>query len=171
MSEETAVAEPTSTTPEQLQAQAKENAQLKLELQQMRQRYLTQEEQSKLELSQRENALASREAALTARENRLYAESAVQAAGLCSDTLSAADLLPFVQGTDNADTDSKVAALAAILDKRVQAENAKFYKGASRQPKQVNGTDAGNGSVYTPNTTRMKQAAHAAEIRKQYTGS
>ncbi|MCD8219192.1 MAG: DUF4355 domain-containing protein [Ruminococcus sp.] len=165
------VTEAASTTPEQLQAQARENVQLKQELQQMRQRYLTREEQSKLELSQRENALASREAALTARENRIYAESALQAAGLCSNTLSAADLLPFVQGTDNADTDSKVAALAAILDKRAQAENAKFYKGASHQPKQVNGTDTGNGSAYTHNTARMKQAAHAAEIRRQYTGS
>lgn len=144
------VTEAASTTPEQLQAQARENVQLKQELQQMRQRYLTREEQSKLELSQRENALASREAALTARENRIYAESALQAAGLCSNTLSAADLLPFVQGTDNADTDSKVAALAAILDKRAQAENAKFYK--RREPPAETGERHGH---------RKRQCLHA----------
>lgn len=141
------------------------------ELQKLRAEHLSQEEQTRLELTQRETEIANREAALRDRENRLHAVQSLESAGLCGGGITTADLMPFVMDSTSAGIDSKVKALSALLEKRAKAETERIYQGAGRQPHQVHNEDSGGGNPASLfGKERAAEQARAKAIREKYTG-
>lgn len=147
-----------------------DNESLRAQLAALQQRYLSQEEQTRLELTQRETQLANREATLTDRENRLHAVHALESAGLCTDGVTSTDLMPFVLGKNAADIDSKVKSLQELLEKRETAQTEKFYRNAGRQPQQPSGTSEGGSATPAFRTAQLEEQKRAREIRERYTG-
>lgn len=147
-----------------------DNESLRAQLAALQQRYLSQEEQTRLELTQRETQLANREATLTDRENRLHAVHALESAGLCTDGVTSTDLMPFVLGKNAADIDSKVKSLQELLAKRETAQTEKFYRNAGRQPQQPSGTSEGGSAAPAFRTAQLEGQKRAREIRERYTG-
>lgn len=142
---------------------------LQKELDTLRMEHLSQEERTRLELTQRENDVANREAIIRDKENRLHAIQALEQAQLVGNGITSADLIPFVMDNTASGIDRKVKALTALLDKRAKAETDRIYKNAGRQPQQVRNENTGvNGTSYRP--SHAAQQTKAKEIREHYTG-
>lgn len=143
---------------------------LQKELDTLRKEHLSQEERTRIDLAKRENDVASREAVIRDKENRLHAINALEQAQLVGNGITSADLIPFVMGSTTADIDSKVKAMAALLDKRAQVEKDSIYKANGRQPQQVHNDATGGSTQPIFNTANVQSQANAAKIRDAYTG-
>ncbi len=143
---------------------------LQNELDTLRKEHLSQEERTRIDLAKRENDVASREAVIRDKENRLHAINALEQAQLVGNGITSADLIPFVMGSTTADIDSKVKAMAVLLDKRAQVEKDNIYKANGRQPQQIHNDATGGGTQPIFNTANVQSQANAAKIRDVYTG-
>lgn len=157
----------TAARLEQLTAQ---NATLQAELDRMRREHLSQEEQARLALDERETALSQREATLRDRENQLHAISAMENAGLCTGGITTQEMLPFVMGATAADIDRKVQALQSLLEKHARTQTDHLYQRLGGQPQQPRGDAQEGGAAVTFGKMRSQQHARAKEIRDTYTG-
>lgn len=164
-------AEPAPDTPAQEKTYtAAEYDALQKELDTLRKEHLSQEERTRIDLAKRENDVANREAVIRDKENRLHAISALEQAQLVGNGITSSDLIPFVMDGTTAGIDSKVKAMAALLDKRAQVEKDSIYKANGRQPQQVHNDATGGGTQPIFNTANVKSQANAAKIRDAYTG-
>jgi hypothetical protein len=145
-------------------------AALQAELDALRAEKLTQEERTRLELTQRETDIANREAALRDKENRLHAVHSLESAGLCGNGVTTDDLMPFVLESTAEKIDSKVKSLQGIFDKLAKAQTEKIYHNAGRQPQQVQGGADGTPVPKTFNSALIQAQSRAKEIREKYTG-
>lgn len=143
---------------------------LQEELEKLRKEHLSQEERTRIDLAKRENDVASREAVIRDKENRLHAINALEQAQLVGNGITSADLIPFVMDGTTAGIDSKVKAMAALLDKRAQVEKDSIYKANGRQPQQVHNDATGGGVQPIFNAANVQSQANAAKIRDSYTG-
>lgn len=167
--EPTAESAPDAPVQERTYTAAEYDA-LQNELDTLRKEHLSQEERTRIDLAKRENDVASREAVIRDKENRLHAISALEQAQLVGNGITSADLIPFVMGSTTADIDSKVKAMAVLLDKRAQVEKDSIYKANGRQPQQVHNDATGGGTQPIFNTANAQSQANAAKIRDAYTG-
>lgn len=143
---------------------------LQQELDTLRAEHLSQEERNRIDLAKRENDVAAREAVIRDKENRLHAIQSLEQAKLVGNDITSADLIPFVMGSTTQDIDSKVKALAALLDKRAQAEKDSIYRSNGRQPQQIRNEGTGGGAKQIFNSANVQAQANAAKIRDAYTG-
>lgn len=167
--EPTAEPAPDASVQEKTYTAAEYDA-LQKELDTLRKEHLSQEERTRIDLAKRENDVASREAVIRDKENRLHAINALEQAQLVGNGITSADLIPFVMGSTTADIDSKVKAMAALLDKRAQVEKDSIYKANGRQPQQVHNDATGGSTQPIFNTANVQSQANAAKIRDAYTG-
>lgn len=144
---------------------------IKQELEQLRKEKLTQEERTRLELTQRETDVANREAVIRDKENRLHAIDALEQAQLVGGGITTADLLPFVSDTTTQGIDDKVKSLKALVDKIATANTQRIYQGAGRQPSQVQDAPSGSQNPAAAfGADRAQRTSRAQEIRNAYTG-
>ena len=125
---------------------------------------MTSDERRRLELAEKEHALAAREAELLDRENRLYAVRALKAAGLDDGGEASLELVDLVLGQDEAGIDRNVAALAALVKARVQADVGRIFREGGGVP-QKSGRAAPDNPWKTGNLTRQMELEVADPAR------
>lgn len=146
------------------------NKQLREELEKLRKEKLTAEELAKLEAEERDKNLADREAAVKAAENKVYAMAAIKKAGLDDGSEAALEILALVNATEQADIDTNVKALKALVDKLVKAQVDATFKNNGRNPNKGGGEPTVDNpyAAATYNLTKqMELEATNPELAKQ----
>lgn len=147
-----------------------ENKGLREQLEKLKKEKLTDEERAELERKQREDAIAERERALAEKENRLYAIKAVKKAGLDDGSDAALELIDFVIGKDEKDTDARVEAFSKLFKAMVKQEVERTFKSKGGTPGKGSdgGTEKNPYSKDTFNLTeQMKLEAENPELAKK----
>lgn len=147
-----------------------ENKGLKEELEKLKKEKLTDEERAELERKQKEDAIAERERALAEKENRLYAIKAVKKAGLDDGSDAALELIDFVTGNSEQETDSRVEAFSKLFKAMVKQEVERTFKSKGGTPGKGSdgGTEKNPYSKDTFNLTeQMKLEAENPELAKK----
>lgn len=147
-----------------------DNKQLREELEKIRKEKLTAEELAKLEAEEREKDLADREAAVKAAENKVYAMAAIKKAGLDDGSEAALEILALVNAKEQADIDTNVKALKALVDKLVKAQVDETFKKNGRNPDKGGGEPTNDNpyAAATYNLTKqMELEATNPELAKQ----
>lgn len=166
---ESAAQQATDTSNQEKTYTAAEYDALQKELDTLRKEHLSQEERARIDLAKRENDVATREATVRDKENQIHAIQSLEQAHLIGNGITSSDLIPFVMDSTAAGIDSKVKAMAALLDKRAQVEKDSIYKSSGRQPQQVHNDATGGGVQQIFNTANVQSQANAAKIRDAYT--
>jgi len=119
-----------------------DNKRLREELENIRKEKLTAEERAELEKKQEREQFERERAEFRMEKNRLYAIKAIKAAGLDDGSDKALELVNFVLGSDEQETDARVKAFGDLVKKFVGSEVEKTFKGAGRTPGKGSSADA-----------------------------
>ncbi len=123
-----------------------ENKKLREQLDKLKKEKLSEDELKKLEVQEKETALAEREKQLLDRENRFYAIEAIKKAGLDDGSTKALDLIDFVMSSDQSEIDKKIDTFKALVDSFVKSEIDKTFKTNGKTPSK----SAENAGVVNP---------------------
>lgn len=150
-----------------------DNKALREELEKLRKEKLTAAELKKLEDEEKEKDLAEREAAVKAAENKLYALKALKKVGLDDGSETALDILALVNADNEANIDTNIKALKALVDKLVKAEVDKTFKDNGRNPEKGNGGAGDNDNPYMAGknfnlTKQMELERTNPDLAKKY---
>lgn len=114
------------------------NKRLEEQLKKMRKEKLTDEERKQFELAEKERQLEERERALKENENKLYAVKALKKAGLDDGNEDSFEIIDFIIGNDEKDTDNRIKIFKSLLDRKVKNEVEKIFREKGREPDKGN---------------------------------
>ena len=149
-----------------------ENKKLKADLDAEKKKNLSAEEVRKLELQEKEDAIAERERALTEKENRLIAIKAIKEAGLDDGSDASLAIVDFVMAEDEDGIKERVKTFNALVDRIVKAKVDGVFKSNGRTPGV--GTDSAGSQTDSfaarmgKNTASANKAAQS--VRDHYIG-
>lgn len=123
-----------------------ENKKLREQLDKLKKEMLSEEELKKLEVQEKETALAEREKQLLDKENRFYAIESIKKAGLDDGSTKALNLIDFVMASDQSEIDKKIETFKALVDSFVKAEIDKTFKTNGKTP----GKSSDNAGMVNP---------------------
>lgn len=139
-----------------------ENKRLREQLDKLKKEKLSDEELRKLEVQEKEAALAEREKQILEKENRFHAIEAIKKAGLDDGSTKALNLIDFVMASDQSEIDKRVDTFKALVNSFVKAEIDKTFKTNGKTP----GKSSENAGVVNPykketfNFTKQMQLEH-----------
>lgn len=148
----------------------KKTANLEKELNKLRKEKMSADELKKLEMDEKEKALAEKTRVITEKENRIFAIQAIKTAGLDDggDTTALVDLVVsgLEAGADGAEDSitERITAIKGFIDKRVAAEVDKTFKGNGRNP---DGSGSGSGDDKSKNSVAERLGKQKAEQNKK----
>lgn len=123
-----------------------ENKKLREELNKLKKEKLSEDELKKLEVQEKEAALAERERQLQDKENRFYAIEAIKKAGLDDGSTKALNLIDFVMSSDQSEIDKRIDTFKTLVNSFVKAEIDKTFKTNGKTPNK----SADNAGVANP---------------------
>lgn len=144
----------------------KKTANLEKELKKLRKEKMSDDELKKLEMDEKEKALAEKTRLITEKENRIFAIQAIKTAGLDDggDTSALVDLV--IAGSDISEDSitERITAIKGFIDKRVAAEVDKTFKGNGRNP---DGSGSGSGDDKSKDSVAERLGKQRAEQNKK----
>lgn len=123
-----------------------ENKKLREQLDKLKKEKLSEDELKKLEVQEKEAALAERERQLQDKENRFYAIEAIKKAGLDDGSTKALNLIDFVMSSDQSEIDKRIDTFKTLVNSFVKAEIDKTFKTNGKTPNK----SADNAGVVNP---------------------